>query len=458
MVSPAFLTEARKTLLLAVPIMAGQLSQMLMGVLDSAMVGRVGVVPLAASAFANGLLSVPFLFGIGLLQAISVRVSQAHGAGDREETGEMLRHGLAITAVAGIALVGLIGLVSFWLGHFGQPPEVAREARIFFLLVGGSMLPMLLAMSVKQYSEALNHPWPPMLILLGSVGLNFVLNWILIYGNLGAPALGLNGAGWATLLSRVAALGAVIVYVLRARRFAGALPAGWMRPLHWTRIRSLLRIGLPASGQLLLEVTAFTMATIMMGWLGATALAAHQIALSCAATTFMFPLGIAMATTIRIGQALGASEHNRVRMIGLSSFAIGFFMMSVAGLVFAFGNDWLARAFVKDPGVTALAARLLIIAAFFQIFDGLQVVGAGALRGLSDATVPMVACLIAYWIVFLPFAYLAAFRFGFGAAGIWTGLAMSLGIVALSLLARFVRKSGPHQLAVATLVSATALH
>jgi MATE family multidrug resistance protein len=447
MASSAFPIEARKTLLLAVPIMAGQLSQMLMGVLDSAMVGRVGVIPLAASAFANGLLGVPFLFGIGLLQAISVRVSQAHGAGDREETGEMLRHGLAITGVAGVALVVLIAFASMWLGYFGQPAEVAREARVFFLLVGGSMLPMLLAMSVKQYSEALNHPWPPMLILLGSVGLNAVLNWILIYGNLGAPVLGLTGAGCATLLSRIAAVIALTVYVSRARRFAGTLPAGWLRPLHWTRICSLLRIGLPASGQLLLEVTAFSMATIMMGWLGAVALAAHQIALSCAATTFMFPLGISMATTIRIGQALGAGEHIRVRIIGLSSFALGFLIMSLAGVIFAVGNEGLAHAFVKDPDVTALAARLLIIAAFFQIFDGLQVVGAGALRGLSDATVPMVACLIAYWLVFLPFAWLAAFRWELGAVGIWMGFVMSLGIVALSLLARFVIKSAPRRLA-----------
>ncbi len=188
------------------------------------------------------------------------------------------------------------------------------------------------------------------------------------------------------------------------------------------------------------------MATIMMGWIGAAALAAHQIALSCAATSFMFPLGISMATTIRIGQALGAHEHGHVRAIGLSSFALGFLIMSVAGLVFAIGNEWLAHAFVKDPDVIALAARLLIIAAFFQIFDGLQVVGAGALRGLSDAIVPMVACLVAYWIVFLPFAYLAAFRFGFGATGIWIGLAVSLGIVALSLFARFVSKSDPSRL------------
>ena len=436
-----FREESRRTLFLAVPMMAGQLSQMLMGVADSAMVGRIGVVPLAASSFANGLLGVPFLFGIGLLQAISVRVSQAHGAGDRRETGEVLRHGLAITAVSGMGLVVLVGVASTLLGRLGQPPEVAAEARNFFLLCGASMLPMLLAMSFKQFSEALDHPWPPMLILLGSVVLNVFLNWILIYGNLGAPALGLTGAGLATLLSRIVALLAVVAYVFRARRFSDALPIAWRRNLEWSRIVSLLRIGLPASAQLLLEVTAFTAATIMIGWLGAEALAAHQIALTCVATSFMFPLGIAMATSIRIGQALGANEPGRVRAIGFTSFALGLLIMCATGLLFALGNDTLARAFVSDSSVATLAAKLLVIGAIFQIADGLQVVGAGALRGLNDSAVPMIACFVGYWVVFIPFAYISAFRFGFGVVGIWCGLAAALGIVGVSLFTRFAIKS-----------------
>ena len=438
-----FFAETRGTLLLAVPIMAGQLNQMLMGVVDSAMVGRVGVVPLAASAFANGLLSVPFLFGIGLLQAISVRVSQAHGAGDREETGEVLRHGLALTGAAGILIVAALVALSTQLGRFGQPPEVVQEARNYFLLMTASMLPMLVAMSLKQFSEALDHPWPPMLILSGSVVLNAGLNWVLIYGHLGAPAMGLTGAGLATLLARLAALAAVLVYVLRARRFAGSRPAGWVRPLHWARVRSLLKIGLPAAAQLLLEVSAFSMATIMVGWLGAAPLASHQIALTCASTSFMFPLGIALATTIRIGQAIGAKELARVRAIGLTSLGLGVLVMGAAGLVFAFGNEALARAFVDDSAVASMAARLLIIAAVFQIFDGLQVIGAGALRGLSDTTVPLVVCLVAYWVVFLPLAYLAAFHFGFGITGIWSWLVVALGIVAGSLFVRFLVKSAP---------------
>lgn len=436
-----FFREARSTLVLAVPIMAGQLSQMLMGVTDSVMVGRVGVVPLAASSFANSLLAVPFLFGIGLLQCISVRAAEAHGAGDRRETGEVLRHGLALSILAGLMVLALVALVSTQLHRFGQPPEVAASARNFLLLCGASLLPMFMVLSLRQFSEALNHPWPPMIILLGSVLLNAGLNWVFIYGHLGSPALGLDGAGLATLVSRVAALAAIFLYVLHSRRFNGALPAGWLRALHWERLRSLLKIGLPTAGQLLLECSAFTLAAIMMGWLGTVPLAAHQIALTSCATSFMFPLGIAIATTIRIGQALGANAAERVRSIGFTSFALSGVIMILSAAIFTFAGEPIARAFVNDPSVTQLAARLLMVAAVFQIFDGLQVTAAGALRGLSDAAKPMLLCLFAYWFVFFPCAYASAFHFGFGPFGIWTSLAVSLGVAALLLVKRFITLS-----------------
>jgi MATE family multidrug resistance protein len=436
--------EAKSTLALAVPIMAGQLSQMLMGVADGVMVGRVGVVPLAASSFSNSLTAVPFLFGLGLLQCISVRAAEAHGAGDRRETGEVLRHGLALSILTGLAMIALVAIVATQLHHFGQPAEVAASARNFLLLVGVSLLPMFVALSLRQFSEALNHPWPPMVIMLGSVLLNVGLNWIFIYGNLGSPALGLDGAGLATLISRLVALAAVFVYVLRARRFHGALPAGWLRALHWARFRSLLKIGLPTAGQLLMECGAFTLAAIMMGWLGTVPLAAHQIALTCCATAFMFPLGIAIATTIRIGQALGANAAARVRSIGFSSFALGASVMLLSALVFTLAGGTIARGFVNEASVTKLAARLLIVAALFQCFDGLQVVAAGALRGLSDAGVPMLICFFAYWLVFFPFAYVTAFRMEFGPFEIWIGLALALGVAAVLLIARFIRKSAEH--------------
>ena len=429
--------EAKATLVLAVPLMAGQLSQMLMSLIDAAMVGRVGVVPLAAAAFANCLLGVPILLGVGLLTAVSVQVSQAHGAGRRAETGEVLRHGLVFSLVVGVALVAGVWLAGSQLTRFGQPPEVAAAARGYFLIVGASLLPMLLTLALKQFSEALSHPVPPMLILMGSVVLNAALNWILIYGRWGVPALGLEGAAWATLAARTAAAAALFAYVRRARRFDGAAPVRWWSPLHTAQVRSMLRIGVPTAGMLLLEVSAFSIAAIMMGWLGAAPLAAHQIALSCASTTFMLPLGISLAVSIRVGQAVGAADMEKARAIGLSACALGVGVMAACGALFATAGEPIARAFVDDAAVAALAARLLLAVAAFQIFDGLQVVAAGALRGLADVTVPLIFCVVAYWLVALPAAYEAAFVRGLGPLGIWIGLALGLACAALLLTARF---------------------
>ncbi|MBW3636073.1 MAG: MATE family efflux transporter [Armatimonadetes bacterium] len=436
-----FRAESRLTLALAIPIMAGQVSQMLMGIVDSAMVGHAGVLPLAASAFANNLVSVPFVFGMGLLTSLSVRAAQSHGAGEARESGEILRHGLFLAAIVGAILTLLVWILSFHLHRFGQSPDVAAASRSFLLLIGFSLVPALLSLGLKAWCEAIGSPWPPTLILLASVPLNIALNWVLIYGNLGFSPLGLDGAGWATLISRLAALITMVIYVARDAAIRPHLPVMGIRKWQMARFASLLAIGIPASLQILLEVGAFAAGAILVGRLGKEPLAAHQIALSCASTTFMLPLGLAMATTVRIGQALGSGEFARVRPIGLASMGLSFGVMSATALIFWIFGLPIARSFVADEGVALLASRLLAIAALFQLVDGLQVVGAGALRGLSDATVPMLVCFVAYWLVGLPAGYYAAFMLGWGAQGIWGGFALGLSFVAALLAWRFWVKS-----------------
>ena len=432
----ALIHESRATLVLAVPLMAGQLSQMLMGLIDSAMVGRVGVVPLAAAAFGNSVLGVPMLVGIGLLTSVSVRVAQAHGANERAETGEALRHGVVLSLAAGALLALAVWGLSLILGRFGQPPEVAQQARAYVIVMGVSLIPMLASLALKQFSEALHHPWPPMFILLGSVVVNAALNWVLIYGHLGSPAFGVVGAAYATLLSRILAAWAMWIYVRRARRFAEHTPPRWFRGLVREKLLGLVRIGGPTAGMLILESSAFSIAAIMMGWLGSTALAAHQIALSCSATSFMLPLGLSLATTIRVGQAVGARDHARLRTICVSALGLAVVMMIGCGLILALGRGPISRAFVDDPAVLHLAAILLVAAALFQVFDGLQVVASGALRGLADVSTPVIFCLIAYWVVALPVAYFAAFSLDYAARGVWFGLATGLAFAAVLLTAR----------------------
>lgn len=443
------LREARRTLALAVPIIVGQLGQILLGVIDAVMIGQVGRVPLAASAFVLAVVSTFLLFGIGLLASVSVLVARATGAGRAAECGEILRHGMGVAAATALVVGACVTGLSGHLAWFGQPPEVAVEARPFLLLFGWSVVPALLFQCLKQYCEGMSAPTPPMVFMLGAVLINVALNWVLIYGNLGAPALGLVGAGCASMTARVAALVALLVHVQRGRRFAGRRPARWFAAPEWARFGPLLAIGLPVALQLLFEAGVFNAAGVMMGWLGTVPLAAHQIALSCAATTFMVPLGLSLAVGVRIAQAAGAGEGARIRAIGRGTVAMALLFMGGCALVFLTAGEWIAAGFVADVAREAplveLAAQLLVVAGVFQLFDGTQVVSIGALRGLMDVRVPTAITFVAYWVVALPCAYLAGFRGGLGARGIWIGLATGLAVSALALVARFEWRS--HQAA-----------
>lgn len=439
--------EVGRTVALAVPMMVGQVGQMMMGLADTVMVGRLGVTPLAAAAFANSIMNVLLVLGIGLTAAVSVMAAQAHGAGNAREAGEVTRHGLFIGLAAGLGISLLcVGWVAAGgLRHAGQAPEVAAVARNFFLLLGASMIPALGWQVLKQFCEALSHAWVPMLIMAGAVAFNVALNWVLIYGHFGAPALGLTGAGVGTLCARCAMVIALAIFAWRTGPLRAALPAGWPEwaaPLRWARLRSQLAFGAPVAAQLVLEVGAFASAAVMMGWWSARALAAHQIAITCSAVTFMFPLGLGLAVCVRLGQAVGANSARRtVRVIGFSGIGLAALMMGLSALTFLLLRFQIARLFVDDRGVVALAAELLAVAGVFQIADGVQVVGMSALRGLSDVKAPVLIALASYWLVALPTGYIAGFGFGFGPRGIWIGLAAGLGFAAVCLSLRFHRRT-----------------
>jgi multidrug resistance protein, MATE family len=437
--SRTYLDEARRTLALAGPIIVGQVSQMLMGVTDSIMIGQVGKVPLAASAFAGSVWVLAYIIGIGLLAPVSVLVSRAHGAKCDAECGEWLQHGVGLALIVSVAATVVLLVAGAFLDVFGQPPEVLAEVHPYYELIAVSLLPTLVFQAFRQYAESLGRPVGPMLIMLAGVALNAGLNWVLIYGELGAPALGLAGAGWATLLSRIATVVAIVAWLRTQFFFRPLWPASWRRGLTRAHFRAMLDIGGPAAASLLFEVGAFTAAAWMMGWLGATALAAHQIAISCAGFTFMFPLGLSMAVSMRIGRAVGERRLAALRPIALGALAMSALVMGTFALVFALAGEPLARAFVREADVIALATQLLVVAALFQLFDGSQVVATGALRGLADVKVPTVITLVAYWGVALPVAYWLGVHETFGAIGIWAALAAGLAIAAVSLIARFLR-------------------
>jgi multidrug resistance protein, MATE family len=414
---------------------------MVIGLTDTLMVGRVGVVPLAAAAFVNAIAHLPFVFGIGLLSSVNVLTSQAFGAQKSAEAGEVLRHGLVLATLTGlIVAIGLTCLRPF-LHLFGQPAEAANAAGLYLVLFGWSLLPALIAQVCKQFSESLNRPWIPNFILLGGAVLNIVLNWVLVFGHWGAPALGLNGSGWATVIARTFMALCLLVYILRAAALQIFQPLNWWVSLSWERMQRLIQLGWPVATQHLLEVSAFAFAAVMMGWISADAIAAHQIALTCAATTFHFGLGVGMATCIRVGQAWGAQQPRRVRRIGYVGIALSGGTMALFGVLFVVAGEPIARLFVTSPAVVELARQMFLVAALFQVADGVQIAAICGLRGLSDVRVPAVLAALSYWIIAVPLGSVLAFGAGQGPIGVWIGLAVGLAIAAIGLSWRFRLKS-----------------
>ena len=433
-----FRRELRPTLALAFPIIVGHMSQMLIGLTDSAFIGRVGTVSLAAAAFTNGVFGIFYVVGIGLLLGAGVFAARDHGAGDETGCAAWLRHGRMLGLVVGLGAFGLMGLLATQLTHFGQPPEVVAVVRPFFLLIAASVVPALIFQVQRQFAESFGRPWVPMAIILADVVLNAFLNWVLVFGHLGFPALGLVGSGCATLIARLAAVAAIAVWLRRSPHFGLVRAAPWAG---WERARfvQLLQLGGPAGGMLLFEAGVFSAVALMMGWLGTVALAAHQIAIGCASLGFMFPLGLSMAVSLRISRARGEGRTDALRAIGFGAQATGLVFMGSCALLFVLAGRWITAGFTSAADVADLATRLLAVAALFQLFDGGQVISVGALRGLHDVRVPTAITFVAYWIIALPGGYLLAFHSPLGAVGLWIGLAAGLSCAALLLGWRFHR-------------------
>jgi MATE family multidrug resistance protein len=435
--SRPFLRETRQTLTLAFPIIVGQVGQMLIGITDSALIGRVGTVELAAAAFTHSVFGVFFIGGIGLLIPVGVFSAREFGAGDLRGCASWLQHGRV--QALGVSLVGVavMALLVMQLHRFGQPPEVVAVMKPFYLLITASLVPTLFFQVQRQFAESLGYPWVPMAIMLADVALNALLNWMFIWGHLGVPALGLTGSGVATLIARTAAVAAIAIWLRRAKELTAVRAAAdgtWRRE----RFAALWQMGLPAGGALLFESGAFGAAALMMGWLGAAALAAHQVALSCAAFAFMFPLGLSTAASMRVSRAIGEGRREALRPIGFGALALSCVFVLVFGTTFGLAGEKIARLFSPDTAVTALAAKLLLVAALFQLFDGAQVVCGGALRGLTDVKVPTIITFAAYWLLALPGAYFLGVR-GIGPLGVWIALAAGLAFAAVFLAWRFAR-------------------
>ncbi len=429
--------ELVPTLRLAVPIIASQLLQNALSVLDIVMVGRVSVDAVAACAFACNIFVLPLLFGFGFLGAIPVLVANAHGRGSHAETRAVLVRGTFFSLGLAILATLAVIVISANLGLFRQPAIVTEQARPFLILLGWSILPVFIGQSIKQYCEALHAAWPPMLILCLGLPVNAALNYVFIYGHFGWPALGLVGAGWATLITRTFMLILLALYVwLFLWKTSAASEEQTSAASSENIYAEMLRIGLPAGLQVLLEVGFFTAASIMMGWISDRALAAHQIAISVASTTFMVPLGLAIAISIRVSHSYGQGHLHQTRSIARAGLIFSVIFMAAASLLICLFPAQIAKFFVRDAEVVHIATQILLIAGAFQICDGLQTVSMGGLRGIKDVTIPTVLILCGYWLLCLPLSYYLAFTLGYGAIGVWLGILAGLILISAALLWR----------------------
>src|SRR5262245_674209 len=384
---------------LALPVVIAELGWMTMGMVDTLMVGRLGPEAIGAVGLGSALFIAIGIFAMGMLLGLDTLVSQSFGADRLDECHRWLIHGIALSLLLTIPTTLLLYWVSANLDRWGMNPAVLRLLRPYLDAVAWSTLPLLVYFALRRYLQGLGVVRPIMVTLIVANLMNLAGNWILIYGNLGAPALGVAGSAWATVLARITMAVSLFVVILRRERHHRPGLLDTTLSIDMSRLRRLVALGAPAAGQLTLEVGVFAMASALAGRMLPASLAAHQIALNLAGFTYMVPLGLASAGAVRVGQAIGRRDAAGAARAGWTALLFGVVFMSVAALAFMTIPRLLIGAFTTDMRVLQIGAALLAVAAVFQLFDGLQTVGTGVLRGLGETRMPMLWNLAGHWFI-----------------------------------------------------------
>lgn len=431
----------RITFNLAFPVMLSQLGQVSVGVADSMMVGRLGALPLAAASLGNSIFFVILMFGMGVSMGITPLVSVAEGKGKSKRISRLFQHGLWINILTSLLLTSIVLILAQGLHFLDQPEEVVSLTIPYLFVITASLFPFMVFQTFKQFAEGLSQTKQAMYITIFCNLVNVFLNWVLIFGKLGAPEMGLMGAGWSTLISRVLMPIMMGWYVLKAKKYQVFQLSLYLKKWSLPMFSRILNVGIPTGFQYIFEVSAFSTAAIMMGWLGVNALAGHQIAINLASISYMMVAGLSTAGMIRVSNQIGRANFKAMKEAGMVVYAMSMVFMAFTALIFITFRNFLPTLYIDDPAVISLSSSLLVIAGLFQLSDGAQVIGLGVLRGMEDVKVPTYVTLIAYWILGLPLGYLLAFEFGFGAKGIWYGLLIGLSVTAFLLYFRFRKLS-----------------
>lgn len=429
----------RSNFFLAYPVVISQLGHMLTAVADSVMVGHLGIIPLAACALGNSILGVFMVSGIGISQGVTPLVAQENGKNNKKLCGEYLEQGVIISLITGLLLFGVVAIIAQYLNILKQPEDVTIATKDYLLIIGASIVPLMIFQSFRQFAEGLGYTKQAMQVSVVCNILHILFNFILIYGWFGLPVMGLFGAGLGTFIARVLMAIGMGLFVVKSTLFKPYLEKFKMHQPDWVKMKSIVKLGFPIALQYFFEIGAFSGAAIMVGWIGSKELAAHQIAINLAALTYMGASGIGVAATIKAANALGKKDFIELKLSAISSYHLVILYMCITAFIFLICNTLLPWLYIKDEGVILIASQLLIVAAFFQISDGIQVVGSGILRGLSDVKIPTIITLIAYWVIGLPLGYVLGFTFHLGPIGIWISLSLALTAAAILLFYRFKR-------------------
>ena len=427
----------KRNLSLAIPVMITQAGQMVVQFADNIMVGQLGTSQFAGVGFANALFSMGLVFCTCFTQGLIPFIGQSYGRGEHGKVSEYFTNGILLNALMCISVMAIMMAAVPLMDHMGQDPRILGYAREYYRIMVWSLAPFIIFYVLRALTEGVGNTKYTMYITVFCNVLNIFLNWVLIFGHFGVEAMGVEGAAWATFISRCAMLGIGIAILLSGKLYKRYLGDIRFRALNFSQFKDVMKTSFPMSFQGLVEVTTFSIAGIMAGWFGEVAMAAHQASQTIITFSFMVAQGVGVAATIRVSHQYGERRFADARKAGFAASHISIALMALAGITFILFNDVIPYIFTQDHHVAEIASKLLYVAAAFQLFDAVQLSALASLRALADVKWPLVTSLFTYYVIGLPFAYFAGTTFGLGPVGVWLGLLAGLMLAAILFLYRF---------------------
>ena len=434
-----YLPFYKRNLKVALPVMITQAGQVVVQLADNIMVGHVGTAELAGVSFANAIFLIGFITLIGFSQGLTPLVGESFAKGEHKKASHLLRNSLMLNLCTYSAIGLLLMAIGFFMPHMGQDPQVIPFAQPYYFITVASLIPTSFFFTSRFFAEGIGDTRHAMWITVTSNLLNIFLNWVLIFGHFGLPALGVMGAALATLIARIFCAVAFIRVIFHSETFSSYARMALKEKVDKQTLISIAQLSLPIAFSSMLESTAFSFAAIMVGWMGKVELAAHQIANSLGQLSFMVACGIGAAATIRVSHQFGAGKPVDTLMAGKASVHMGIFYMSSCALLFILLRNFLPYIYTSDPEVIAYASGLIVVLSLYQISDAVQLTSMASLRGLKDTKRPMMYAAMSYYGIAIPAAYLLGFVFGVGPEGVWYGLLLGLTVAAVLFYTRFCR-------------------